>query len=436
MTWKMQIQLAREYFCNLNSSTLMNGNTTREIFKFHVAGINYKKTDASIRGQFAIGKEQYASILDLAPFYGINELFILSTCNRTEIYGFGETARELIQLLCSQTVGDIDTFSSLAYIKTGTEAIQHLFEVSAGLDSQILGDYEVVGQIKQAVKFAREHQFVGNFLDRVVNTVLQSSKTIKNQTQLSSGTVSVSFAAVQYIRDNVKDIASQNILLIGTGKIGRNTCKNIIDYLNTTNITLVNRTDATASDLAIDLGLKSGKLADLPVLVKEATIILVATNSQTPTLLYSHLAATGSKLIIDLSIPYNVETTVSQLPGITLINVDELSRLKDETLMKRKAEMPKARAIIDKHIGEFLEWYQMRRRVPMLRAVKLRLETLPSCRLYTTYSSLHSLTSPIIHSDEKIQQVINTMALKMRSQDLHGCQYIEAVHDFISRAKN
>ena len=170
--------------------------------------------------------------------------------------------------------------------------------------------------------------------------------------------------------------------------------------------------------------------------MKEATIILVATNSQTPTLLYSHLETAGPKLIIDLSIPYNVETTVAELPGVTLINVDELSRLKDETLMKRKAEMPKARAIIDKHIGEFLDWYQMRRRVPMLRAVKLRLETLPSCRLYTTYSSLHSLTSPIIHSDEKIQQVINTMALKMRSQDLHGCQYIEAVHDFISRAKN
>jgi glutamyl-tRNA reductase len=414
----------------------MNGNTTRQIFKFHVAGINYKKTDASIRGQFAIGKEQYASILDLAPFYGINELFILSTCNRTEIYGFGETARELIQLLCSQTVGDIDTFSSLAYIKTGSDAVQHLFEVGAGLDSQILGDYEIVGQIKQAVKFAREHQFIGNFLDRVINTVLQSSKTIKNQTQLSSGTVSVSFAAVQYIRENVKDITGQNILLIGTGKIGRNTCKNIIDYLDTTNITLVNRTDATASDLALDLGLRSGKLEDLQELVKEATIILVATNSQTPTLLYSHLESAGSKLIIDLSIPYNVQTTVTELPGVTLINVDELSRLKDETLMKRKAEMPKAMAIIDKHIGEFLEWYQMRRRVPMLRAVKLRLETLPSCRLYTTYSSLHSLTSPIIHSDEKIQQVINTMALKMRNQDLHGCQYIEAVHDFISSPKN
>ncbi|MET0244265.1 MAG: glutamyl-tRNA reductase [Flavitalea sp.] len=414
----------------------MKGNTTRDIQKFHVAGINYKKTDASIRGQFAINKDQYASILDLAPFYGVDELFVLSTCNRTEIYGFGETAEELIQLLCTQTVGKTDTFRSLSYIKNGNEAIQHLFEVGAGLDSQILGDYEIIGQLKQAVKTAREGNFIGNFLDRVTNTVLQSSKNIKNQTQLSSGTVSVSFAAVQYIREHITEIADQNILLIGTGKIGRNTCKNIVDYLGTNNITLLNRTDSTAANLAGELGLKSGTMQELPELVKKSTIILVATNSQTPTLLQSHLADAGKKLIIDLSIPYNVEPSAASLPGITLINVDELSQLKDKTLLKRKAELPKARMIIEKHSSEFMDWYQLRRQVPMLKAVKLRLETLPSCRLYSSYSSLHSVSSPIVNSDESIQQVINTMALKMRSQDLHGCQYIEAVSDFISRGKN
>jgi glutamyl-tRNA reductase len=414
----------------------MKGNTTKEISKFHVAGINYKKTDAAIRGQFAVSADQYASILDLAPFYGIDELFILSTCNRTEIYGFSETAGELIELLCSQTVGDTATFRKLAYVKDGTEAIEHLFEVGAGLDSQILGDYEIIGQLKQAVKFARERNFIGNFLDRIVNTVLQSSKTVKNNTALSSGTVSVSFAAVQYIKENISDIPSRNILLIGTGKIGRSTCKNIVDYLGTTNVTLVNRTDATALELAGELGLFAGTMAELPALVQSASIILVATNSPEPTLLVSHLQDGSSKLIIDLSIPYNVEPGAAAVPGITLVNVDELSKLKDQTLQLRRAEMPKARAIIAKHCGELLEWYQMRRQVPMLRAVKLRLETLPSCRLYSSYSSLHSVTSPVTDSDEKIQQVINSMALKMRSGHLHGCQFIEVVHDFISKGKN
>jgi glutamyl-tRNA reductase len=429
-------QQARKYFCNLNSSTLMKGNTTKDISKFRVAGINYKKTDASIRGQFAISKEQYAAILDLAPFYGIEELFILSTCNRTEIFGFGESASDLIDLLCSQTVGDQATFTALAYVKQGMEAVQHLFEVGAGLDSQILGDYEIIGQIKQAVKFSREHQFIGNFLDRVVSTVLQASKSIKNQTQLSSGTVSVSFAAVQFIKENIPDIASRRILLIGTGKIGRNTCRNIVDYLGTRNLVLVNRSDRSAQELAQELGLQSGSMEMLPELVAQSDIILVATNSATPTLLKSHLQDKGNKLIIDLSIPYNVETSAAELTGIRLINVDELSKLKDETLSKRKAETPKARQIIEQHIIEFMDWYQMRKQVPMLRAVKLRLESLPACRLYSTYTSLQSVSSPVADPGEEIRQIINSMALKMRSQDLHGCQYIEAVHDFISRAKN
>ncbi|HWJ25719.1 MAG TPA: hypothetical protein VNS32_04200, partial [Flavisolibacter sp.] len=152
----------------------------KDISNFFVAGINYKKSDASIRGQFAIGNEQYLNILEKAATQGLNELFILSTCNRTEIYGFAYCSPQLVELLCSETAGDAEVFKQSAYIKSGVDAIEHMFQVGAGLDSQILGDYEIIGQIKQAVKFAREHQFIGNFLDRVVNTVLQASKTIKN----------------------------------------------------------------------------------------------------------------------------------------------------------------------------------------------------------------------------------------------------------------
>jgi len=124
-------------------------NKSTDISKFFIAGINYKKTDAAIRGRFAISPEQYDKILALAPAYHLHELFILSTCNRTEIYGFAEEPSQLIDLLCTQTAGDAATFSKIAYIKNGMGAIEHLFQVSAGLDSQILGDYEIVGQISK-----------------------------------------------------------------------------------------------------------------------------------------------------------------------------------------------------------------------------------------------------------------------------------------------
>ncbi|MFY7899047.1 MAG: hypothetical protein ACOVNY_02610 [Chitinophagaceae bacterium] len=191
---------------------------------FFVAGINYKKTDASVRGSFAISTDQYALLLTESKQMGIQELMVISTCNRTEIYGKAENIHDLVQLLCSKTTGSIETFYQLAYLKKGHEAVQHLFDVGAGLDSQILGDYEIIGQIKQAFKIAKQHEAIGAYLERLVNAVIQASKNIKNNTFLSGGTVSVSFAAIQFLKDNVAEVKDKKILLLGTGKIGRNTC--------------------------------------------------------------------------------------------------------------------------------------------------------------------------------------------------------------------
>ncbi len=222
-------------------------------------------------------------------------------------------------------------FYSIAYIKKGPAAVEHLFAVGAGLDSQILGDYEIVGQLKVAVKFAREHDFVGTYLDRLVNGVLQSSKAVKNHTAISDGTVSVSFAAVQYIKQQFNNLAGKKILLLGIGKIGRSTCKNLVDYLGTTDITLINRTADKAAELANELGLLHASIDQLPQYIDNSDIILVATNAAHPTILKAHLEGKTDKLIIDLSIPYNVEIAAQDLPNVHLVNVDELSKLKDET---------------------------------------------------------------------------------------------------------
>ncbi|HEX7904967.1 MAG TPA: glutamyl-tRNA reductase [Chitinophagaceae bacterium] len=407
----------------------MHAFNTIELSKFFIAGINYRKTDAGIRGQFAINNEQYATLLERSPSFGVHEFFIVSTCNRTEIYGFAEHANQLINLLCTQTEGSTETFTQLSYIKQGAQAIGHLFQVGAGLDSQILGDYEIVGQIKQAVKMAKQYDRIDAFTERLVNCMLQSSKAIKNQTELSGGTVSVSFAAVQYIRENVKAIKHKKILLLGTGKIGRNTCKNIVDYLGTTHVTLINRTEEKAITLAEELGLQAAPVEDLAQHIAAADIILVATNATEPTILQSHLEGLNQKLIIDLSVPYNVEKGAQQLPNVTMVNVDELSMMKDETLAKREAEVPKALAILAKHTAEFMEWYRMRKHVPVLKAVKTKLNEIHTSPLFIP---LYNNSKSRISTEEKIQRVINGMASKMKVQDQRGCQYIEAINEFMA----
>ncbi len=408
-----------------------------DISNFFVAGINYKKTDAALRGQFAISNEQYAKLLTLAPLYNVNELFVISTCNRTEIYGFTENIVDLCKLLCTQTQGSVEIFNEIAYIKNDKEAIRHLFDVAAGLDSQILGDYEIVGQLKQAVKFSRQHNFIGVYLDRMVNAVLQSSKLIKTNTGLSGGTVSVSFAAIQFIKEKVTSIAGKKILLIGTGKIGRNTCKNLVDYLQTKNITLINRTESKAEELANELGLQFAPVEDLAQQVEEADIILVATNADEPVILQSHLLNKGHKIIIDLSIPCNVEKTAQDLKNIILVNVDDLSKIKDATLHKREAEIPKAEDIIKEQIFEFLEWYEMRKYVPLLKAVKNKLYAMHNCELYISYFAKQN-TPPVTPAitDLKIQKVINGMAVNMRNQNQRGCNYITAINEFIATGTN
>lgn len=397
--------------------------------QFFIAGINYKKTDAAIRGQFAVGQAQYAAILQKALQAGVPELFVLSTCNRTEIYGLAPDEDTLINLLCNETTGDADLFRNLCYIKRGTEAIHHLFSVGAGLDSQILGDYEIVGQLKQAVKFAREHHRIGGFTERLFNTVLQSSKRIKTETALSGGTISVSFAAIQFLKEQLKeDTSDKKILLLGTGKIGRNTCKNLVDYLGTNHITLINRTEEKATALALELGLLTTSYAYLQQELDAADIVIVATNADKPIISAGHLTGSTRKILVDLSIPNNIDPAAAVLPHITLVNVDGLSKINDATLQTRLAEVPAAEAIIVEHIHEFCLWLQQRTYVGVLKAVKQKLKEMHSCDLY-----LSSYPAPAAFiNTEAIQKVVNTVAVKMRHQHQPGCYYIEAINDFMT----
>ena len=403
--------------------------------QFYTAGINYKKTAASIRGQFAIGTEQYRALIADAKQAGIAEVLVISTCNRTEIYGLATSAKALVSLLCSKTTGSIETFKQLSYSKKGTEAIEHLFSVGAGLDSQILGDYEIIGQIKQSFKFAKEHGSIGGYMERLVNAVIQASKNIKNNTQLSGGTVSVSFAAIQFLKDNVENISNKKILLLGTGKIGTNTCKNVVDYLNNTNITLINRTEDKAKELADELNLKVGSYELIEHEIKAADVIIVATNSAIPILNKDQFINSNNKVLIDLSIPNNINPTCKELAHITLVNVDDLSKINDATLQMRIDEVPKAKLIIADHIAEFNEWQTMRKNVPVIKAVKSKLMAMQDCNMFISYFNNHQSTTTG-DCNARIQKVINNMAQSMRKENKGGCNFIEAINEFIAISAN
>lgn len=355
-------------------------NTTKHLY-FYAVGLSYKKADAEVRGKFSLDAVAKTRVLEQAKRDGIESLIVTSTCNRTEIYGFAEHPFQLIKLICDNSQGSVDEFQKVGFIFKNQEAVNHMFRVGTGLDSQILGDFEIISQIKTSFAESRSLGLINTYLDRLINAVIQASKRIKNETEISSGATSVSFASVQYIIKNVADIRNKNILLFGTGKIGRNTCENLVKHTKNDHITLINRTKEKAEKLARKLHLIVKDYSDLHLELQKADVVVVATGAQNPTIDKAILNLKKPILILDLSIPKNVHENVCDLKDVTLIHMDNLAQMTDETLENRKRHIPAAEAIIEEIKDEFVTWTKARKFAPTINALKEKLNAIKNSEL-------------------------------------------------------
>ncbi len=340
-------------------------------------GVSYKKADVQTRGNYSLSKESQAILLEEAKELGFQGVFVLSTCNRTEITGFSNQPDSLIKLLCKHSKGSFEEFQRISTIHKNQDAVNHLFRIGTGLESQILGDYEIISQLKLAVKLAKKNRMINAELERLINLVLQASKKVKNTTQLSSGKTSVSYAAVQYIIENIPNYNSKRILIYGLGKMGKHTCKNLAQHTNNDSVCLINRTEQKAVSFVKDYSsLRSSKIEHLTDEIAQADILIVSTGSDMPTITKRHIANDKELLILDLSMPENVEKSVNEYEHITLVNVDELSIITSKTLAIRLEEVPKAEEIIEFYKEEFNEWMNHRKLVPAINALKESLESI------------------------------------------------------------
>jgi glutamyl-tRNA reductase len=359
----------------------MENNHLSKPHYFYAVGLSYKKADAEIRGAFSLDTSDKTRLLEQAAKEGIESLIVTSTCNRTEIYGFAEHPFQLIKLICENSQGTVEAFQSVGFVYKNQEAINHLFRVGTGLDSQILGDFEIISQLKASFAESRSYGLINTYMDRLINSVIQASKKIKNETEISSGATSVSFASVQYIIKNVENIGDKNILLFGTGKIGRNTCENLVKHTKNEHITLINRTKEKAEKLAGKLNLIVKDYSELHLELQKADVVVVATGAQNPTIDKAILNLKKPILILDLSIPKNVNEDVKDLEGVTLIHMDHLSQMTDETLENRKKHIPAAEAIIAEVKEEFIVWTKARKFAPTIHALKAKLNAIKTAEL-------------------------------------------------------
>jgi glutamyl-tRNA reductase len=396
---------------------------------FYAIGLSYKKADAEIRGHFSLDTNAKLAVHQQAIKEGIESLIVTSTCNRTEIYGFAQHPFQLIKLLCDNTKGTVEEFQNVAFVLKNKDAISHMFRVGTGLDSQILGDFEIIGQLKHAAISSKKHKLLNHFLERLVNAVIQASKRIKTETEISSGATSVSFASVQFILNEVESVSEKNILLFGTGKIGRNTCENLVKHTKNEHITLINRTKNKAEAIAGKFNLIVKDYSNLQEEISTSDILIVATGAQLPTVDKHIIQNNKPLLILDLSIPKNVNENVTELDQVSLVHLDYLSQITDKTLEKRKQHIPLAENIIEEVKGEFNSWLETRKFAPTIKALKLKLNAFKAAELDTQRKKISDFNEEQAEtiSNNIIQKITNHFAHHLKDDSISTDESLELI---------
>jgi glutamyl-tRNA reductase len=411
-----------------------NNFSAHTLSNFCMIGISFHKANTAVRNSFALNPSTIQLLIeDAKKNYSLENLLVLNTCNRTELYGYLTDTEMLLHLLAHHTHQPLEQLMPLAYIKTGEEAVAHCFKVAAGLDSQILGDYEIAGQIKNAMAQSLHHQMMGLVLERIIQQVLRASKKIRTLTSLSTGTVSVSYAVIEWL-NHTTHINKQSIAVVGLGKLGKNVAKNVKQYLPSAHITVCNRTPATAMQLATEIDVDFTAFELINEIVNTADVVISCAASTACIITESQVVNHRPRVFIDLSMPATIDAAIKQLPQQQLIDIDEISAVLHTTLQQRKAAVPAALAIIETFVEELMRWLHTYQHSSAIKHMKKRLLDMNEKLIANSSAASFQSTPPKEQVDKKLHQTVTRLALNLKEKKEKGCQLITAYNDFFTHA--
>src|SRR5699024_3089524 len=343
-----------------------------DIEKFSIVGINHWEATVDVRERFSLSRPQVEELIYGAKREGIKSLFAVSTCNRTEIFAQDVTTQELIRLLIAYSDAALDEFHNYGFEKQGKQAVDHIFQVAVGLDSQILGDLQVVKQVKEGYELACELDAVSGELHRLMQHVFRAHKRSRSDTSLGEGAATTAYAAVKFAVQTFDRLDDKNILLVGTGKIGKVTCKNLIS-MGASKLTLINRTRERAEFVADKFDLQVAEMEKLPQKIAEADLIIVATGAARPVVglddMKPSILNPGFKVIVDLAVPRNIDPEIADLNFVDLANMDFLTDVTDEAYRKREENIPLVKKIIEDERTDYQNWLSKQVVVPTIKAL-------------------------------------------------------------------
>ncbi|MCT4665475.1 MAG: glutamyl-tRNA reductase [Flavobacteriales bacterium] len=351
--------------------------------RFISLGISHWKSPLKIREKFSFSSERLDWMHKEAKAQGVSSFFVIDTCNRTQVFARFHDIEFLKEIFIKGTETCPTLFNHYGFVHEGKRAVDHLFALCMGLDSMILGDLQIINQVKTGIKYSTAYQLVDNVTHRLMQYVLQCYKSVSTDTDISNGPASIAHAAVLYIKQRFNNLEDKKILLYGLGEMGDTAVKNLIENYRVGEVTLMNRTFEKAEKLAKELNVLACPVECLKEKLQSSDIIIVATGADTYTVKESHFdeVDTHQRVILDLAVPRNVDIALENHPTVDLVEMDELQKIQDQTLDLRRKNIPKVKTIINLHEMEFYDWMKMREIFPLIGNFRKKMENLRTSEL-------------------------------------------------------
>jgi len=397
---------------------------------FRALSLSFKFAPLDIREQLALDEPACRQLLHtLRHELNLKDLLVLSTCQRTEVYyaSADDRSGEIIKALCclkNCVIGP--NWQSYFEILTEAEAAtRHLFHVAMGLEARVLGDLQVINQVKQAYEWAVATEAAGPFLHRLLHAVFAAHKRVQTETRFRNGAASASYAALELVTELTSHLARPRVLVVGLGAIGADLCRHLADLPSFGVISLCNRTRRKAAQLAAECGLGLVDFEGLPAALCAADVVISAINRPQAFFTSQLIAETvglNGKLFVDLGLPRSVAPEVAQLPGVALYNIDAIRSKTSAALVQRVAAIPQVLAIIDQNIAELQSWSQVMHISVVINFLKDNLEKLrqQELRRYCKRLTPNELTLLDATTRSLVQQILKQQVLRLKSACLRG----------------
>lgn len=416
-------------------------------------GLDYTTASVDVREQLAFSRERQAQALRklVAPDQGIpllREAAILSTCNRVEIYGVAEDGlevqQELVAFLAWFHDADPALFGPCLATRYGMDAAAHICTTAAGLNSMILGEPQIQGQIRDTLEFAREQGAAGRVLDALFRHALSAGKAVRTQTEISRHAASVSHAAVELARQLCGPLEHCRVLLVGSGEMSTLAARNLLDN-GARDLLLVNRTFANCQDLAERYAGRAYTFADLEDALAQADIVISSTSAPHPVIYAHHVAAALANrperplFLIDLAVPRDIDPEAVSVPGALVYDIDSLQALVMANLERRRSAVDAAQQLIRQEVEHFSAWYNGLEVQPTLVDLRHWMDDIRRAEVERTLKRLGDLSPEVqkaidAMSTSLINKLLHPPTSRLRAEAAHGdCrQYVDTVRSLFA----